>query len=101
VAQIGFVHRAVHALGHQLVDNLRRYGVIHLQFSLGDSVLMTGSERWHHRRCAVQFLDRQNGVWETQNGEWAASVSPDSHPAGTEDVDKWEIANGRWTGALI
>jgi hypothetical protein len=65
----------------------------------------------------------QTDIWELQNGKWAASVSPGSHPAGyqvagvgdftgnstsgiiwfnasTGDVDEWKISGGKWAGSV-
>src|SRR5208282_5415740 len=66
----------------------------------------------------------QTDIWElNSNGQWMASVSPGTHPAGyqvvgvgdftgsgtddilwynptTGDVDEWLIANGKWAGSV-
>ena len=65
----------------------------------------------------------QTDIWELSNGQWAASVSPGTHPAGYEvvgvgdftgngtsdilwynpttgDVDEWQIANGKWAASV-
>jgi uncharacterized membrane protein len=65
----------------------------------------------------------QTDIWELNNGQWAASVSPGAHPAGyqvagigdwtgdgtdgvlwynssTGDVDEWQLANGQWAGSV-
>jgi len=65
----------------------------------------------------------QTDIWELSNGQWSASVSPGTHPAGYEfagagnftgngtsdilwfnpttgDVDEWKIAAGKWAGSV-
>jgi hypothetical protein len=65
----------------------------------------------------------ETDIWELANGQWTASVSPGSHPAGYEvagvgdftgrgtsdilwydpttgNVDEWLIANGKWAGSI-
>ena len=65
----------------------------------------------------------QTDIWELNNGQWAASVSPGSHPAGYQvagigdwtgngtdgilwydssngDVDEWQLSNGQWAGSV-
>ena len=79
-----------------------------------DDVLWTGSSGG-----SVQI-----DIWKlSSNGQWAASVSPGSHPAGytvagtgdwtgdgtagilwynssTGDTDEWQLANGQWAGSV-
>ena len=75
---------------------------------------------WTSASASGQVL---TDIWELNNGQWAASVSPGSHPAGYEvagvgdftgngtsdilwydpsngDVDEWLIANGKWAGSI-
>ena len=65
----------------------------------------------------------QTDIWELNNGQWAASVSPGSHPAGyqvagigdwtgsgtdgvlwynstTGDTDEWHLVNGQWVASV-
>ena len=66
----------------------------------------------------------QTDIWELgSNGQWVASVSPGSHPAGyqvagigdftgngtsdilwqnsaTGDIDEWQIAGGKWAASV-
>jgi len=65
----------------------------------------------------------QTDIWELSNGQWTASVSPGSHPAGytvagigdftgngtsdilwynstTGDVDEWQLSNGKWAASV-
>jgi hypothetical protein len=65
----------------------------------------------------------QTDIWELSNGQWAASVSPGTHPAGYEvvgignftgngtsdilwynpttgDADEWQIAKGNWAASV-